>query len=114
MPSHRPGMPSFPSCIVYQVSIADVGYIHHGQFCRLFNASLPPHHPDNCFGDPEGYQPLDSIGALQERRHPPGPMVSRSISKRGADMDISGYVSSYMSYDIHQPGTVGPSLRPEG
>lgn len=89
------------------VSIADVGYIRRGRFCRLFNASLPPGHPLNTFGVPEGYEQLNlDERAMVERRFPPGPMVSRSVTKRGATVDFSGFVqvihlpliSSYMTY----------------
>jgi hypothetical protein len=76
-----------------KVSIADVGYIRRGRFCRLFNASLPPGHPLNEFGEPDGYEQLNlDERAMVERRFPPGPMVSHSVTKRGADVDISGLV----------------------
>ncbi|KAF8592402.1 hypothetical protein K439DRAFT_1378504 [Ramaria rubella] len=76
-----------------EVSIADVGYLRHGRFCRLFNASLPSGHPQNEFGVPEGYeQLLLDDRATVERRLPPGPMVSRSITKSGADIDFDGSI----------------------
>ncbi|KAF8528961.1 hypothetical protein BU17DRAFT_60703 [Hysterangium stoloniferum] len=39
-------------------SVGDVGYLSFGAFVRLFNATLPPQHPDNEFGEPEDYIPL--------------------------------------------------------
>jgi len=40
------------------VSVGDVGYLSFGAFVRLFNATLPPQHPDNEFGEPDHYVPL--------------------------------------------------------
>ena len=77
------------------VSIADVGYIRNGRFCRLFNASLSEGHPLNEFGVPEGYEPLSvDERAMVERTLPPGPMFSRSITSQGANIGVTGLVLS--------------------
>ncbi|KAF8528954.1 hypothetical protein BU17DRAFT_37210, partial [Hysterangium stoloniferum] len=76
-----------------EVSIGDVGYLRYGRFNRLFNATLPPGHPQNEFGVPEGYEQLHlDERAMIQRRIPPGSMTSRSITKLGADMEFSGCV----------------------
>ncbi|KAF8525333.1 hypothetical protein JB92DRAFT_2877499 [Gautieria morchelliformis] len=76
-----------------EVSIADVGYIRHGRFCRLFNASLPPGDSLNEFGVPEGYEQLNlDERAIVERRLPPGPMASRSITGHGGGIEFTGTI----------------------
>ena len=77
-----------PECTV---SIADVGYIRSGRFCRLFNASLAPGDPRNEFGVPKGYQPLDlDERAMVKSTLPPGPMFSGAVTKHGLDAGVSG------------------------
>ena len=46
--------------IYERVSIGDVGYLHEGQFIRMFNVTLPSNHPSNVLiGQPEPYDLLD-------------------------------------------------------
>ena len=74
-----------------EVSVADVGYIRDGRFNRLFNARLPIGDPRNIWGVPPGYEclPLDER-SMVHRRLPPGVMASRSIVKRGAEIEVTG------------------------
>ncbi|GJJ07416.1 hypothetical protein Clacol_001618 [Clathrus columnatus] len=80
-----------PDCRPHEITIGDVGYIRQGRFCRLFNATLPPGDPRNEFGTPDGFETLIlDERAMISRRLLPGPLVSRSIVKSGADIEFNG------------------------
>jgi hypothetical protein len=77
-----------------QVEIGDVGHIHEGRFCRLFNVHLPSNEPTQSLAVslPEYFEPLEInnkaiISGVLNR----GPRWSRSVKAVafGADSSIS-------------------------
>ncbi|KAF7796004.1 hypothetical protein EIP86_007173 [Pleurotus ostreatoroseus] len=65
-----------------EVRIGDVGFIHEGQFHRLFNATVGQDHPYNRHGVPTDFSPLNFQPQLLNIRHDylePGPISSKSV-----------------------------------
>jgi hypothetical protein len=75
------------------IEIGDVGYIKHGAFFRLFNASLDPSDPRQQFGVPEDFVKLD-LGTIYtfEAALEPGPLYSKTISTLSSEIGTPGYV----------------------
>jgi hypothetical protein len=68
-----------------EVHLGDVGYIWDGSFTRLFNVTLPPEHPINQRGVPEGfmqlqYDPKSTIRKV-ERYLEKGSVCSQSVKR---------------------------------
>lgn len=65
-------------------SVGDVGYLRFGGFIRLFNAMLPPGHPDNEDGEPENYVPLVvPATTVHQKIIPPGVIAATGVQTTG-------------------------------
>jgi hypothetical protein len=74
--------PSPIKSIYDQVSIGDVGYVNEGFFYRMFNVTLPSHHPANKrLGEPDPYKPLDwgPFANIREATLAKGDHYSRNV-----------------------------------
>ncbi len=77
--------PSPIRSIYDQASIGDVGYVNEGFFYRMFNVTLPWHHPsNNRLGEPDHYKPLDwgPFANIREATLAKGDYYSRNVSSQ--------------------------------
>lgn len=83
------------------IRIGDIGYLRFGLFVQVFNATLPPGHPDNQFGEPPCYTPLLLDPSLIQRATTPkGIVASSGVQLPEYDVDRLVLVLFFTSFLI--------------
>jgi hypothetical protein len=75
-------------------SIGDVGIIKpNGSFSFVFCICAPATSPVNCFGVPEGFEPIvlgpEGIEVVDDRHYTPSDVVSTSVTRKDITVEVA-------------------------